>query len=433
MTRQGQNPSIGGGYRYYLLGLCCVSYFLAYVDRHVFSTLVTPIKAEFGLSDATLGLLSGMAFGLTYSLFSVPMGALADRRSRKAILAGSIVVWSMMTGLCGLAKSATVLALARLGVGAGEAGVTPSAVSTISDLFPPETRGRAIACYPICGTLGAAAALPIGAWIATYYGWRSVFLFLFVPGIVLAALIWLTFREVPRTASEDGDDRPLPLGQTLLHICRQRHLMLVFSACGLMSMLTSIAHWLPAFYQRSHGASLMEVGSWLGIALAITGPLGMFAGGWLSDRLGRGGTTRVLYLLASITALEILFSAIMLFVPSFALSVFFAGVWNMVTVAYAAPCFALGQNLVPPRMRATSMGVLNVFNNVVGYGLGPVVTGAISTGLSGGAGAESLRWSLLVLGGGIALLPAGLFVLAALAYRRHAARHGEGPMAAPRA
>jgi predicted MFS family arabinose efflux permease len=426
----GAQQPVNGWYRHYVLLLCCLCYFLAYVDRHVFSTLITPLKAEFGLSDATLGLLSGLAFGLTYSLMGLPMGALADRGSRKRILACCIIVWSAMTGLCGLAKSAAVLMIGRLGVGAGEAGVTPSSISVISDLYPPSSRARAIACYPIAGALGAAAALPIGAHLATDYGWRSVFLFLFFPGVLLAALIWFTFREPPRAS----DTEPVPhidtlsFGQTLLYIVKQPHLMFLFAAGGLMSMMTSISHWLPAFYQRSHGVSLIDAGNSLGVVLAVTGPMGMFAGGWLSDKLGKGGTVLIMYMLAGITLLEITTAALMLLTPSFRFSLFWVFIWSLTTVAWAAPCFTLSQNLVPAKIKATSMAVLNVFNNIIGYGLGPVITGAISTGIGESAGGESLRWSLIVLGCGIGLLPTVMFLLAARAYA-HRARVGEAHVA----
>jgi len=420
----GAQQPVRSAYRHYILFLCCFTYFLAYLDRHVFATLLTPIKEEFGLSDATLGLLSGMAFALTYSLLGLPMGGLADRSSRKKILVACVLIWSVMTLVCGVAKSAVMLTIGRLGVGAGESGVTPSAISIISDLYPKSSRARAIACYPICGALGAAAALPIGAHLASAFGWRSVFLVLCIPGIVLATVIGLTFREQGRPTSPEGPAQSgevhLSFRQTLWHIIRQPHLMYLFAAAGLMSMMTSMAGWLPAFYQRSHDLTLIEIGNTMGIVLAITGPLGMFCGGWLADRLGQGGTSRIMYLLAGISLLEIVTAALMLLTPSFQVSILWMFIWGLTTVAWAAPCFTLSQNLAPIHGKATSMAVLNVFNNIIGYGLGPVITGGISTGIGAIAGAESLRWSLITLGCGMGLLPALMFLLAARAYTARA-------------
>ena len=416
-----------GFYRHYVLLLCCLSFFLAYLDRNIFAALLTPIKQEFGLSDAALGLLSGLAFALTYSLLGVPMGALADRRSRKALLTVCIAVWSVMTGVCGVAKSALWLMAARLGVGAAEAGVTPTSISVIADLYPPSQRTRAISFYPIAGTLGAAAAFPIGTYLAAEYGWRSAFLVLTVPGLLLAALCWLTFREPRRGGSDQTivrDEVPR-LGQTLRYIGANRQLLLVFLAAGMSSTISAIAQWLPAFYQRSFGLGLIEVGRTLGLVLFVTGPIGMFAGAWFADRLGAGKVRTVTYILALLALVQAASGALMLATGDKDLSILGLVLWSTAMVTFVPPCFALSQSLVATRMRATSMGVLNVFNNIIGYGTGPVIVGAISGWLAPTLGGESLRWSLIAMSTGSGLAAALLFAAAARSPRHTAHFEGE--------
>jgi predicted MFS family arabinose efflux permease len=414
-----QNPLYSG----YLLFLCCLSYFLACLDRYVFSTIIPSLKAEFHLSDAALGLMSGLAFALTYSLLGVPMGILTDRHDRKRVLTACILLWSAMTAACGVAKTAWLLVISRLGVGAGEAGVTPASVSMITDLYPQKARARAIAFYPICGTLGAAAALPIGAHLASSFGWRSVFLALSVPGGVLATLIWLTFREPARTAGEQPAPEKPSLVTTLLHLLGRRDLLLLFAAAGLMSMLSSMIQWLPSFYERSYGSPLNDIGNRLGLVLAISGPAGMFAGGWLADRSAREGAGKITVLLAKLSIVQVVSCALMLLAPNAATSIALVGVWNLFTVSWVAPCFALSQSLVPSTMRGASIGLLNVFTNIIGYGLGPAIAGAISTAIGAQAGADSLRWSLVFLGCGFGLLPGLLFLAAGRPLMQRAAMH----------
>jgi len=414
-TAEGTDSYIdapAGLYRHYVLFLCCSAGFLAYADRTVFGALLLPIKAEFGLSDTMLGLLSGLAFAITYCVFGLPLGSLSDCLSRKTILVSCVTVWSLMTAACGAATSAFWLALTRLGVGAGEAGVTPASISTISDLYPVHQRTRAIALFPIATSLGGAAAFPIGANMAAAYGWRSVFIVLAVPGLLLAVLMLFTFRDPRGTSPTRSATHDVPgFWLTFRTIVTKPQLMLAFSAAGFSSMLAAMILWLPAFYERSHGLGRVETGNMIGLILLISGPIGMITGGWLGDRAGSAGPRKVAYLLALFALMQVVSAALMLLVADSTLSFVFACIWSAFLVAFVPPCYALSQNLVQPRMRGTSMGVLNIFNNLIGYGLGPVVIGGLSEALAQSSGTEALRFALVTIAVVLGGLAAIFFVL----------------------
>jgi len=420
----GKGPDIGpasGAYRVYLLFLCCFSFFVAGVDRQVFATVMPALKGEFQLSDTMLGLLSGLGFGLTYSLCSIPVGRLVDRGDRKLILCGCITVWSVMTLACGAAASAVQLMVARLGVGAGEAGVSPAAVSMIVDLYEPPRRARAVSFYPIAGALGMSAALPVGGYLVAAHGWRAAFYALSLPGLLLAAAIYFTFREPRRGAHDAGgaDTAGVSLGVAVRSVLGRPVIMLLFLAGGLGSMVTSIAHWLPSFYQRSHGMGLAELGAILGPIVGVASLAGMFLGGWLVDRVGgEGRMHRIFFVLALTSLAQALFGTLMITVNNLALSFVCAALWGVTSTCWAPAGFALSQSLVRPGIRGTSLAIMNIFNNVVGYGLGPLVMGALSERMKGGAGVESLRWSLVAVSATLGVLIAAIYVVNGLLQRR---------------
>ena len=418
-----------GGYRIYLLFLCCFSFFVAGVDRQVFATVMPALKGEFQLSDTMLGLLSGLGFGLTYSLFSIPMGRLVDRANRKLILCGCVGLWSAMTFACGAAASAVQLMIARLGVGAGEAGVSPAAVSMIVDLYEPQKRARAVAFYPIAGALGMSAALPVGGYIVANHGWRSAFYILSIPGLLLALVIYFTFRE-PRRGAHDApqtEEVDTSLLASIAAVVGQPVIMLLFLAGGLGSMVTAIAHWLPSFYQRSHGMDLAQLGAILGPVVGVASLTGMYLGGWLVDRVGgEGRMHRTFFVLALTSLAQALSGTLMLAADNLVLSFTCAAIWGVASTCWAPAGFALSQSLVRPNVRGTSLAIMNIFNNVVGYGLGPLVMGALSEEMKGDTGVQSLRWSLVAVSAVLGVLIAVIYVCTGLLQRR---RQGAIPKA----
>src|ERR1700677_4115913 len=181
--------------RYYVLALLTVIYALNFLDRTIFNVLIEPIKKEFVLSDTTMGLLAGFGFVLFYSLLGIPIARIADRLNRRNIVAAAFAFWSATTALCGAASSVTTLALARIGVGIGESAGTPASQSLIADLFDKNDRPRALGIYAIGTYLGVFMGYFLGGYINQYYGWRMAFFAAGLPGLALAAVLWVTVSE----------------------------------------------------------------------------------------------------------------------------------------------------------------------------------------------------------------------------------------------
>ncbi len=189
-------------YRNYALGILFLGYVVNFVDRSILAILLEPIKHDLELSDSQLGLLGGLAFAIFYSTLGIPIAALADRWSRVKILSISMVIWSAMTAVCGLATSFMMLLFTRIGVGIGEAGASPPSHSLISDYFPIETRATALSIYALGIPFGSMVGNFVGGYGAAELGWRTTFFIVGIPGIFVALLVWFTLREPPRGMSE---------------------------------------------------------------------------------------------------------------------------------------------------------------------------------------------------------------------------------------
>lgn len=411
------DPSSGQGrfYRLYILTLLCLTFFLSYADRQVFGVVLTPIKQEFGLSDTELGLMSGLAFGLFYSILSLPLARLADRTSRKWVLTVCLALWSGATMAGGAATSALHLLLARMGVGVGEAGGTPASVSAISDLFPRASRGTALALYNAAGSLGGALVIGVGAWVASVHGWRTAFVIIGLPGVLLSLLIAVTMREPVRGAADGkavSGDHPT-LRETLRYIWRQPALILAIFAGGASSAVVSNTIWLPSLFQRIYGLSLAEAGGAVGLALLLAGPFGEIIGGQISDRLGRTGPAPVLRAVGGVSAMTVLLGVAMLMSPIVVVAIGVMVLWKIFATVFPPPTWELSQSLVEVRMRATSQAVMGIVSNLAGYGCGPAMTGFFSELYRPHFGDQALRWALcttFILFGSLAAL---LYMLAA--------------------
>jgi MFS family permease len=423
-TSGGERAAGSRLYRYYFLAMCCALFFLSYADRQLFGVLLSPIKAEFHLSDTALGLLSGLTFGLFYAVWSLPLARLADRTSRKWVMTVCLAAWSVATMACGAAQNTFHLVLARLSVGIGEAGGTPASISAISDLFPKTQRATAIAFFNAAGSIGGAAVISVGAWLAATYSWRIAFVIVGIPGVILAVLMALTLREPERGAADQVTDAgTMPtFRETIAYIFRRPVIIYAFVGAALGSAIVSLTQWLPAFFQRSHGMSLVEAGGFVGLALLLAGPFGELLGGQVSDRVGARGTSRVLIFMAVISVATGISGVLMSGVGSVALAVATMVVWKVVATAFPPPTWALSQSLVEIRMRATSQAIIGIFQNLIGYGMSPVLVGFLSELYRPTFGEDSLRWALITTMGGLSAVA----TLVYLAGARAAARD-EGP------
>ncbi len=351
-----------------------------------------------------MGFLSGTVFGLFYATLAIPVAMLADRFNRRNIVAASLFVWSLCTILCGMAGSALQMALARIFVGVGEAGSTPPAQSLIADLFSPVERGKAVGLFASGGSLGVVLAFSLSGLIAGHWGWRWAFILLGAPGTLLAFLIMASTREPLRgqtSAAEQvqaGAAAP-PFRDVLRFILADRGLVHLIAAVILVVTSSSLlALWVPAYLIRNFHVNAAQLGPVLGLVIGIGGMIGTIATGWLSDRIAR-----------RCPAARVLMGGIiqMAVWPCMA-AVFFSGdygtaVWllvipGMFSIAPIALSWAIMQNLSPPRMRATLVGIGVLAANIGALVIGPQLVGAASDLLAGADAAVGLRRALLLSG-----------------------------------
>ena len=405
-------------YRYYVLALLTLGYVFNFVDRQVMTILIEPIKMEFGASDTQMGLLSGLAFALFYATLGIPVARLADRWSRRNVLAISMTTWSAVTALCATATGFWHLLLLRIGVGIGEAGGTPPSQSLLADYFPPEKRAFAQGILATAPNIGILVGLFGGALIAEAYGWRSVFLVFGIPGVLLAILIQLAIKEplkVTASASEEGAGLFSTLGN-IFRLPSFAHIMVGVGFTGIAGY--GLGVWSPSFLVRVHNMSLVDAGLYLGLIGVFGGGLGTISSGLLVDRLARRDKRWQLWLPAIGIFLALPTQLAFLLWPAehrlvmgdvdvpfalvfMALSAVFASFW-------IAPSYAAVQNLVPQYWRTQASALMLLAINLLGMGLGPLLVGMLSDLLSQ-FGDSSVRYGLsigvsLSLVGGIAYL-----------------------------
>lgn len=397
---RGPEP-ISDAYRRYALGLLLVVYIFNFVDRQILTILAEAIRLDLGLSDTALGFLGGVAFAVFYTVAGIPIARWADRGTRRSIIALGLLGWSAMTAVTGLARSFTHLALARIGVGLGEAACSPPAHSLLSDYFPPERRGTAFSIYALGIPIGSALGTFVGGWIKELFDWRTAFFVVGLPGVVLALGVRLTLREPPRGHSEGG--LPVEAGPARNSLRDVTGFMLRLASFRHMSMAAALhafygygaAFFLPVFMIRVHGFSEGELSTYLALIALCGGGLGTFLGGWLGDRLAPRDQRWYLWVPAIATAVGIPFAAGVYLAPDRYLALAFAVPAALVGAMYLGPTFAMAQGLARADMRALVSAVLLFIINLVGLGLGPQVVGLLSDALRADLGAESVRYALL--------------------------------------
>ena len=384
-----------------MLGVLFVVYVFNFVDRQVLAILMPYIKQDFQISDTWLGVLAGPVFAIFYTLAGVPIARLADRRSRKWIVAVSLAVWSGMTAAQGLAQQFWQLALTRLGVGIGEAGGTPPSHSLISDYFPPERRATALALYGNGIYIGSGLGILAGGALVQVFGdWRTAFVVVGLAGLPLAVLVALTVRELPRGASERAASAAPALsfwGVFRFLFARRSFTWLVIGSCGLSVFGYAILTWGAVFLGRVHQMPYPEVARWLGPTIMVGGCAGVSFGGWLADRLGARDARWYLRMPAIVSVAMTPFAVGFLLAedPRTAL-LSLAAAYTLMNM-YVGPLWSTVQNLARPDMRAMASAVLLLVLNIVGLGMGPLLVGVLNDAFAPSFGDEAVRWSLLLV------------------------------------
>lgn len=391
---------ISEGARRYALVLLMIVYTFNFIDRQILAILLPAIKAEFQVGDAVLGALSGTAFALFYVTLGVPIARLADRINRRNLISAAVGVWSLMTALCGMAANIWHLTLARVGVGVGEAGLSPPAYSMIADYYPPEKRAGAMGFYSLGISAGILLAYLAGGWVAQNIGWREAFFIVGVPGILLALIFRFTVQEPPRGHSENIlDDGRQPSLREVFHVLWRRRSFIHISVGGGLSTFVAYAviNFTPSFIVRSFETSIVQLGLYLGLIFGIGSGIAYYLGGRIADHIGRDGHARTLRfigwsMLASILFFGVTFGSTSLHVSLASLFIPF-----MVQNVYLAPAIAQVQGLVSLRMRAVAGALFLLILNSIGLALGPLLTGALSDALAPRLEAESMRYALLTV------------------------------------
>lgn len=385
----------------YALGVLVVVYTFNFIDRQILAILLPAIKAEFMVDDWVLGFLAGSAFALFYATLGMPIALLADRFNRRNLIALALAIWSGMTALSGVAANVLQLALARIGVGIGEAGCSPPAHSMISDYYPPEKRATAMGVFTVGISAGIMIAYLAGGWVAENIGWREAFLIVGLPGLLLALIVRITVIEPERGSSEgrqDSDARYGILAVSRFLIRRKSFLHMSIGAALASFNAYAILSFFPSFLIRSHGMNLQEIGMYLGVIIGISSAIGFVGGGYVADRLGSINIKFALWAISAsaMTAWLFVFPLYLLQNSTVVLTLFFIA--SVPTNVYLATTFAQTQSLVRLRMRAAASAILLFIINIIGLGLGPQIAGILSDFLADTYGAESMRYSLLTIG-----------------------------------
>jgi predicted MFS family arabinose efflux permease len=382
----------------YALGLLLVIYVVNHIDRQVMNILVEPVKADLGLDDGQIGWLIGGSFALFYTFAGLPIARLADRSNRRNIIALSLLAWSAMTVLCGMAKTFPQLLAARIGVGIGEAGCTPPAHSMISDSFPLERRPMAISIYSLGIPLGTLIGLAFGGYLADELGWQAAFMVVGAPGVILAVLTWLTLDEPRRGAFDATGDRAIePVGASLRFMARLstvRH-MLIGSAVQTL-FLAGIGAFHSSYLVRVHGLSVGQAGLWLGLIAGGAGGLAVYLSGVFADRLGRRDLRWHWWVPAIGAIVSIPFSILAYTATSSGWAIFWIAIATLGNHQYSAIGHAVLQGLVKPRMRAVMSATALFAMNLVGFGIGPILLGELSDYFGGGVELRKALLSLIV-------------------------------------
>ena len=379
---------------WYAVVLLTIAYIVSFLDRQLLALVVEDVKADLVLTDTQVSLLLGFAFALFYTTMGIPIGRLADKKSRKTIIGIGITCWCLMTAACGLAKNYTQIFLARVGVGVGEATLSPSALSMISDYFPVEKRGRAMGFFNMGVSVGSGIALIVGGQIVAYvagspqivlpfigeiFAWQALFLYVGLPGLLVAALM-TTVKEPSRkgkieiTSADGKSTDEISIPQTIKFLWKRHKAygwLFLSMACSVL-MGYAFLSWLPAMYIRTYQIGIGTVALWQGVAFLVGGPFGATMSGWLGDVLfKKWDKTAHVKLFAYSMIVMTLAAALVPLMPSYQL----ATLMFVPQIIMAAGQTALAPvaiiNITPNQIRGQVIAIYFFVISRTGYTLGP--------------------------------------------------------------
>ena len=405
---------------WYLVFVLMIFYIFSFIDRQIIALIVEPMKRDLQISDTMVGLLSGLAFALLYTVLGIPIGRLADRKSRKAIIAAGVLVWSVMATLCGLAKNAWQLFFARMGVGVGEAALSPAAYSMLTDAFPAEKRGRAFSIYNTGISIGSGIALLVGGLVVAAISregqtfslpligevraWQFVFIVTGAPGLLLPLLLLSVKEPARRGLLRTGADAnaavvdKIPLKDVIKYMIANGHFYrLHFIALAMFSLLGyAVGQWLPTAMARSYGITAAQVGQVLGISTLSINTIGILLAGRICDWLTKRGHADAPIIVCFWTAiLVVATSAFPAFMPTATAGLAVMCIAGLPFHGYVAMGPMAVNQVTPNQMRAQVSSVYLFTVNIIGMGVGPALVPIISDYIL--RDSSQIRWGLLIV------------------------------------
>lgn len=382
-------------YKNYLLAMLVLAGVVTTLERFIFSLSLEPIKHELQLSDTQLGLMTGIAFAAFYAIAGIPIARWADRGNRATITACTVGLSSIMVSLCGVVGSFSHLLLARAGVAIGEAGIVPAAQSLLSDYFDRAERPRAMAFFISFFSISMIVGYLLGGQLIEFYGWRTTFIVMGAPGVIIAIIIKATVKE-PRLSRPKAEVSPQPsLINTIRMLWRQRTFRQILSAfCVGYFFSMGISQWLAAFLIRSHHMTPLEVGAWLALSFGVFGTLGNYLGGYYASRFAACKEKLQMRALAyAMIGYTLAFLVVYLSSNKY-IALTFIAVSGVVGAFANGPIFAAMQSLVNEKMRSVAVAITFMLANLIGFGFGPLALGILSDFLNPIFGQDSLRYAM---------------------------------------
>jgi len=380
-----------------ILALLVLATIVNLMDRQLPFIMAEPIKAEFDLSDTELGMLGGIGFSLVYALAALPLARLADRRSRRLVLAGSIAVWSLCTAAGGLATNYFQLLASRAGVAFGEAGAAPATHSLVADLFPPRQRAFALGLTSAGISLGVLVGMAVGGYALQWMDWRTALMLAAIPGALLSLIFVAFVQEPPRHGARDST--PPALRTACARLWGQRSFFWMVAGCMLCTFSSAgSAAFGASFFMRVHGSTLATAGLIIGVAVGLAGALGGILSGYLADRLSLRDRRWVLWLAAISMLLRTPLYIAAWFATDVATATILLVTSGVLTGGYLPMTYTATQAIADARMRAFASAVTQLAVNLLGGVVGPIVVGIMSDALEPRLGVLSIAYALAIAG-----------------------------------